>query len=117
MAVNVYAGQLQVIQFALTAGKDKDPVDASPLSRVKLELFNRDNFTLLATVDSQVDAGVFFWVRTQTTVKGVLIWLLEMELHNEGLPIQEDMVARLTLYDGNFPLGVSWKQFALNSRT
>ena len=117
MAVNVYAGQVQPIKFALTSGREKTPVNAEDLSRVKLELLDRNTLQLLATVDSSVDVDVFYWSRTIQTVKGVPdIFLLEMELQDSNLPIQEDMMARLTLYDANNPLGISWKQFALNSR-
>lgn len=117
MAVNVYTGSLDPIKLALTIGRDKTPIDAAPLNRVKLELINRVSNTVSATVDSNVDFGVFFWNRTRITVKGVPdIYLLEMELQDEGLPIGENFIARLTLYDGANPLGIPWKQFALNSR-
>ncbi len=116
MAVNVYAGQIQPIMLALTIGPRKIPIDAFPLTRAKIEIFDRDTMTSLGVVDSSVDVDVFYWQRTQQTVKGVLVYLLELELQDEGFPIQEDLVARLTLYDGNNPLGISWKQFALNSR-
>lgn len=117
MAINVYNGQLQPIKLALTIGKDKVPIDAAPLNRVRLQLFSRDPTTLVATLDSQTDPGVFFWNRIRMTVKGVPdIYLLELELHDQGLPIGENYIARLTLYDGANPLGVSWKQFAINVR-
>ncbi len=117
MAVNVFAGQIQPIQFALTTGRNKTPIDASPLTRVRLQLFDRDTDALLATLDSNTDPNVFFWTRTKTTVKGIIdIFLLELELGNEGLIIQEDLIARLTIYDGLNPLGITWKTFALNSR-
>ena len=116
MAVNVYAGQVQPIQFALTTGKNKTPIDAFALTRVKLQVLDRVTFAVLDTVDSSVDPNVFFWTRTQQTVKGVLVFLLEMELQDSSLTVQEDLVARLTLYDPANPAGISWKQFALNSR-
>lgn len=117
MAVNVFAGQPQPIQLALTTGKNKTPISADPLTREKIQLFDRVTNALLHTSDSDVDPNVFFTMRTETTVKGIPnIFLLEIELHNEGVPIKEDMIARLTLYDGTHPLGINWKQFALNSR-
>jgi len=117
MAVNVFAGQPQPIQLALTTGKNKAPISAQPLTRERIQLFDRVTNALLHTSDSNTDPNVFFTGRTEVTVKGVPnIFLLEIELHNEGVPIKEDMVARLTLYDGAHPLGISWKQFALNSR-
>lgn len=117
MAVNVYNGILDPIKLALTTGRDKTPIDAAPLNRVRLELYSRNPTTLVATVDSNVDFGVFFWNRTRITVKGVPdIYLLEMELQDEGLPVGENYIARLTLYDGANPLGLAWKQFAMNVR-
>lgn len=116
MAVNVFAGLLDPIKFAITTGKDKTPIDAFPLTKVSLILLNRKSLTVLHTLVSDVDADVFFWTRTQQTVKGVLVFLLELELHASSLTIEEDMVARLTLYDVANPLGLPWKQFALNSR-
>lgn len=116
MAVNVYAGQVQPIQFALTTGKNKTPITAFALTRVVIQLLDRVTFAVLDTVDSDITPTAFFWTRTQKTVKGVLVYLLELELHNSSLTLQEDLVARLTLYDIVNPAGVSWKQFALNSR-
>lgn len=116
MAVNVVQGSPDPIKLALSSGKNKTPVDAFNLTRAKLELLNRTTLALLDTVDSSVDPNVFFWQRTQQTVKGVLVYLLELELHSSGLTIQEDLIARLTLYDGSHPAGIAWKQFALNSR-
>lgn len=116
MAVNVYATVLDPIKFALTTGKNKTPISAAPLSRVKLELLDRATDLVVDTVDSSIDSDVFFWDRTEETVKGVSVFLLEMELHNSSLTIKEDMIARLTIYDGANPLGLPWKQFALNSR-
>jgi hypothetical protein len=118
MAVNVNVGIPDPIQFALTTGKNKTPISAAPLTREKLELLDRKTLAVLNTVDSSVDANVFFTLRTQQTVKGVLVYLLEMELHDAALSlvVQEDLIARLTLYDGSNPLGLPWKQFALNSR-
>jgi hypothetical protein len=117
MAVNAYAGQVQPIQLVLTSGKNKTPVSAQPLTRVKLELFNRETMTLLDTVDSDVTPTAFFWTRTSQTVKGAAdIYLLELELQSTGITVQEDLVARITLYDVANPTGISWKQFTLNSR-
>ena len=117
MAANVFAGQVQPIQFALTTGRNKAPVDAAPLTRVRINLLDRETVISLASADSNVDPNVFFWTRTSTTVKGIPdIFLLELELQDSGIPIQEDLIARLTLYDGLNPLGITWKQFALNSR-
>lgn len=117
MALNVYNGIPDPIQIALTTGRNKTPIDAAPLNRVRLELLNRDTLASVAVVDSSVDFNVFFWNRTRQTVKGVPdIYLLEMELHNEGLPVGENWLARLTTYDGANPLGIPWKQFALNVR-
>jgi len=116
MAVNVYVGQTQPIQFALTTGKNKTPITAFPLTRVILQLLDRVTMAVLDTVDSSIHSDVFFWTRTQVTVKGVSVHLLEMELQDSSLTIQEDLVARLTLYDPANPAGISWKQFALNSR-
>lgn len=118
MAVNVYAGLLDPIKFALTTGRNKTPIDAAPLTRVKLQLLDRETLAVLNTIDSSVDPDIFFTARTQVTVKGVLVFLLEMELHfaSLNLPVQENLIARLTLYDGANPLGIPWKQFALNSR-
>lgn len=117
MAVNVYAGIQDPIKFALTSGKDKAPVDAAPLNRVKLDLLDRTTLATLATLDSTADANVFYWSRTKRTIKGVPdIYLLELELHNSSLPVQENLIARLTLYDAVNPGGIVWKQFALNSR-
>jgi len=117
MAINVNAGILQPIQLALTTGKSKTPIDAAALTRVVLVLLNRKTLTVLHTIDSSVTSNVFFWTRTSQVVKGVPnIFLLELELHNQSLTIQEDMIARLTLYDNPNPLGLAWKQFSLNSR-
>ena len=116
MAVNVYTGQTQPIKLALTTGKNKTPITAFPLTRVKLQLLDRITLAVLNTIDSSVDSDVFFWTRTQQTVKGVLVYLLELELHDSSLTIQDDLMARLTLYDLARPAGISWKQFALNSR-
>ncbi len=117
MAVNVYAGIEQPIKLALTSGKDKDPVSAEPLTRVVLALLNRTTLAVLITLDSSVDSDVFFWDRTSQVVKGVAdIYLLELELHDSSLPVQENLMARLTLYDAENPDGIAWKQFALNSR-
>jgi len=117
MAVNVYAGLQDPIKFALTIGKDKTPIDAAPLNRVTMDILDRSTLATLVALDSNVDPNVFFWGRTVITVKGVpSIYLLELELHNSGIPIQENLMARLTLYDGANPLGLPWKQFALNSR-
>lgn len=116
MAVNVNAGQVQPIKLALTTGKKKTPISAFPLTRKVLQLLDRKTLAVLDTVDSDITPAAFFSTRTQQTVKGVLIHLLELELHNSGLTVQEDLVARLTLYDVNFPAGVEWKQFSLNSR-
>lgn len=118
MAVNVFTGQPQPIQFALTTGKIRTPISAEPLTRVKIRLYDRDTGILLHTSDSNVDANVFFFNRTSITVKGVPnIFLLEIELHDRNVIIQEDLIAWLTLYDTAHPNGISWKQFALNSRT
>jgi hypothetical protein len=116
MAVNVYTGQAQPIQLALTAGKDKDPVDAAPLNKVTLDILDRETLAVVTALDSSVDANVFFWNRTQILVKGVLVWLLELELHASSIPLGENYIARLTLYDGLNPLGITWKQFAMNVR-
>lgn len=117
MAVNVYAGILDPIKLALTTGRNKTPIDAAPLNRVKLDILDRDTLTTLLTLDSQVDFGIFHWNRTRITVKGIPdIYLLELELQDSGLPVQENLIARLTLYDGANPLGIAWKQFAINSR-
>jgi len=117
MAVTVTAGIQDPIQLALTSGREKTPVDASPLNRVKLVLLDRTTLATLLTLDSSVDLNIFYWNRTVQTVKGVpAIYLLELELHDSGLPVQENLLARLTLYDGDNPLGISWKQFSLNSR-
>jgi len=118
MAVNVVQGIPDPIKFALSTGKNKTPIDAAPLTREKLELLNRKTLAVLNTIDSTVDPNVFFTTRTQATVKGILVFLLELELHDAGLALvkQEDLIARLTLYDGGNPLGLPWKQFALNSR-
>lgn len=116
MAVNVYAGLQDPIKFALTTGKNKAPIDASPLTKVILELLDRSTLQVLHTLDSSVDADVFFWDRTEETVKGVAVYLLELELHASSLTVQEDLIARLTIFDGLNPLGLPWKQFALNSR-
>jgi len=117
MAVNVFVGQPQPIQLALTTGRDKAPISAAPLTRARIQLFDRSTNALLHTSDSDTDSNVFFFTRTEVTVKGIPnIHLLEIELHDRSLPIQEDLVARLTLYDGTHPLGITWKQFALNSR-
>jgi len=117
MAVKVTTGVLQPIKLALTIGKNKTPIDAAPLNRVTMDILDRDTLAVLVALDSNVDANVFFWGRTVTTVKGVpSIYLLELELHNSGLPIQENLIARLTLYDAATPLGTAWKQFAINSR-
>lgn len=118
MAVNVNAGVLQPIQFALTTGKNKTPISAENLTRVKLVLLNRSTLFVLHTLDSNTTPGIFFWNRTSQTVKGIVdIFLLEMELEDQSLVIQDDMIARLTLYDVINPAGLSWKQFALNSRS
>jgi len=118
MAVNVYQGIPDPIKFALTTGKNKTPIDAAPLTRERLQLLNRKTLAVVNTIDSSVDSDVFFTTRTQATVKGITVFLLELELHAVALALvkQEDMVARLTLYDGSNPLGLPWKQFALNSR-
>lgn len=117
MAVNVFVGQPQPIQLALTTGRNKSPISAAPLTRARIQLFDRVSNALLHTSDSNTDPNVFFFTRTEVTVKGVPnIHLLEIELHDEGVPIQEDLVARLTLYDATHPMGITWKQFALNSR-
>jgi len=118
MGVNVVQGITDPIKLVLTTGKDKTPIDAAPLTRMKLELLDRETLAVLNTVDSSVDANVFFNLRTQQTVKGVLVFLLEMELDGVGLALvkQENLMARLTLYDGLNPNGLPWKQFALNSR-
>lgn len=116
MAVNTVAGIQSPIQMALTTGPLKTPLDAAPLTRVRLQLFDRQTAGLLETLDSDVTANIFFWTRTQKTVKGVLVFILEMELHATGIIIQDDLIARLTLYDGPHPNGIEWKQFALNSR-
>lgn len=118
MAVNVVQGISDPIKLALTTGKNKTPIDAAPLTRMRLQLLDRKTLAVLNTIDSSVDANVFFNLRTQQTVKGVLVFLLEMELHAVGLGLveQEDLIARLTLYDGSFPAGIPWKQFSLNSR-
>lgn len=116
MAINVYTGQVQPIKLALTVGKDKDPLDAAPLNKVKLDILDRDTLAVTASLISDVDANVFFWNRTQIEVKGVLVWLLELELHASSIPLGENYIARLTLYDGLNPLGITWKQFAINVR-
>lgn len=116
MAVNVYAGQVQPIKLALTTGKNKTPITAFPLTRIVLQILDRVTFAVLDTVDSNITPAAFFSTRTQQTVKGVLVHLLELELHNSSLTVQEDLVARLTLYDVANPAGITWKQFALNSR-
>ena len=117
MAVNTYAGQPQPIKFALTTGRRKIPISALNINRATLQIFDRDTLVRLAILDSAIDADTFYWNRTVRTVKGVpFVYLLEMELHNSGLPVQEDLIARLTIYDGANPLGISWKQFSLNSR-
>lgn len=116
MAVNVYAGIPDPIKLCLTIGRRKVPISAQPLTRVRLQLLDRDTYTLLHTLDSSVDADVFYWTRTERTVKGVDVYLLELELHDSSLTVQEDLLARLTLYDAVNPLGLPWKQFSLNSR-
>lgn len=118
MAVIVNAGIQDPIKLALTIGPNKTPIDAAPLNKVVLTLVDRDTQAVLLILDSNVvNPGVFFWGRTVITVKGVPdIYLLELELHNSGLPIAENLLARLTLYDAANPLGIAWKQFAINSR-
>lgn len=118
MAVNVTQGITDPIKLALTTGKNKTPIDAAPLTRMRLDLLDRKTLAVLNALDSTVDANVFFNLRTQVTVKGVLVFLLELELHAVALALvkQEDLIARLTLYDGANPAGLPWKQFALNSR-
>jgi hypothetical protein len=116
MAVNVYAGLQDPIKLVLTTGKEKTPISALALSRVVLDLLDRENEIVLHTIDSLVDVNVFFTNRTEQTIKGVSVFLLEMELHGLGLTVQEDLIARLTVYDSNNPGGLPWKQFALNSR-
>lgn len=119
MAVIVTQGILDPIQFALTTGLDKTPISAAPLTREVLELLNRKTKTVLHTIDSTIDTDVFFTLRTEQTVKGVPnIHLLEIELHDAALAltVQENMIARLTLYDGLNPNGLPWKQFSLHSR-
>lgn len=119
MGVNVIQGIPDPIKFVLTSGVDKTPVSAFPSTRQTLELLDRLSLTQLNFLDSAVDSDVFFNQRTQQTVKGIPnIFLLELELHDAALALvkQEDLIARLTIFDGTNPLGLPWKQFALNSR-
>lgn len=118
MGVNVVQGITDPIKLVLTTGKDKTPIDAAPLTRMRLDLLDRKTLAVLNALDSSVDSDVFFNLRTQQTVKGVLVFLLELELDAVALNLvkQENLIARLTLYDGANPNGLPWKQFALNSR-
>lgn len=116
MALVVYNGEISSIALALTVERDKQPISAENVSRAVLRLYNRDTGSLIATVDSDVSSNVFFWNRTQKTVKGVSVFLFEMELGNSSLPVGDNHIARLTLYDPTAPNGISWKEFALTVR-
>ncbi len=119
MAVNVVQGISDPIKFVLTSGLLKTPISAAPSTRQTLALLNRITLVQLNFLDSDVDSDVFFNDRTSQTVKGVPnIFLLELELHAAALNLvkQEDLIARLTIFDSANPAGLPWKQFTLNSR-
>lgn len=118
MAVNVVQGIPDPIKFVLTTGKDKDPVNAFPSTKQTLEILNRD-LVRLNFLDSSIDSNVFFNQRTEITFKNIPnIFILELELHAVALALVkgENLIARLSVFDGSNPLGLQWKQFALNSR-